>query len=120
MRRRHAHGEAHPQFEAVAVARRADRVLAAWPLQEVLEGNGLDRDGAQDYTRPSSEVYRQLAAAMRAGIDDQYRQAETQDCGGAMAITHIRTEWVNEHAMASHRARTRRERQYLPYQYEPG
>jgi hypothetical protein len=30
--------------------------LAAWPLQEVLEMNELDRDGAQDFTRPSSEV----------------------------------------------------------------
>jgi len=28
--------------------------LGAWPLNEVPEGNELDRDGAQDFTRPSS------------------------------------------------------------------
>lgn len=46
--------------------------LAAWPLQEVLEGNGFDRDGAQDFTRPSSEVYPQFEAAIRARIDGRY------------------------------------------------
>jgi hypothetical protein len=43
--------------------------LAAWPLREVLEGNELDRDGAQAFTRPSSEFYPQFAAAIRARID---------------------------------------------------
>jgi hypothetical protein len=43
--------------------------LAAWPLREVLEMNELDRDGAQDFTRPSSEVYPQFEAAIRARID---------------------------------------------------
>jgi len=37
--------------------------LAAWPLEEVLEGNGLDREGAQGFTRPSSEVYPQFEVA---------------------------------------------------------
>jgi hypothetical protein len=46
--------------------------LAAWPLQEVLEMNELDRDGAQDFTRPSSEVYPQFEAAIRARIDGWY------------------------------------------------
>jgi hypothetical protein len=46
-----------------------DFFLAAWPLQEVLEMNELDRDGAQDFTRPSSEVYPQFEAAIRARID---------------------------------------------------
>jgi hypothetical protein len=31
--------------------------LAAWLLKDVLEMNELDRDGAQDFARPSSEVY---------------------------------------------------------------
>ena len=43
--------------------------LAAWPLQEVLEMNELDRDGAQDFTRPSSGVYPQFEAAVRERID---------------------------------------------------
>jgi hypothetical protein len=50
--------------------------LAAWPLQEVREGNGLDRDGAQDFTRPSSEVYPQLAAARRARIEGWYAEGD--------------------------------------------
>jgi hypothetical protein len=48
--------------------------LAAWPLQEVLEMNELDRDGAQDFTRPSSEVYPKLEAAIRARIDGWYME----------------------------------------------
>ena len=43
--------------------------LTAWPLQEVLEMNQLDRDGARNFRQSSSEVYPQFAAAMRAGID---------------------------------------------------
>jgi hypothetical protein len=42
--------------------------LAAWPLREVLEGNELDRDGAQNFTRPSSEVYPKFEVGIRAGI----------------------------------------------------
>jgi hypothetical protein len=51
-------------------------LLAAWPLQEVLEMNELDRDGAQDFTRPSSEVYPQFEAAIRARIDGWCREKE--------------------------------------------
>ncbi len=43
--------------------------LGAWLLKEVLEMNGFDRDGAQDFTRPSSEGYPQFEEGMRAGID---------------------------------------------------
>ena len=46
--------------------------LGAWPLKDVLEGNDLDRDGAHDFTHPSSEFYPQFAAAIRARIDDWY------------------------------------------------
>ena len=53
--------------------------LAAWPLQDVLEMNELDRDGAQDFTRPSSEVYPQFEAAIRARIDEWYPEEEQGD-----------------------------------------
>ena len=48
--------------------------LGAWPLQEVLEMNELDRDGAQDFTRPSSEFYPQFEAGIRARIDGWYAE----------------------------------------------
>jgi hypothetical protein len=48
--------------------------LAAWPLQKVLEGNGLDRDGAQDFTRPSSEFYPQFGAGIWARINGWYAE----------------------------------------------
>jgi hypothetical protein len=50
--------------------------LAAWPLREVLEGNEFDRDGAQDFTRTSSEFYPQFEAGIRAGIDGWYREGD--------------------------------------------
>jgi hypothetical protein len=50
--------------------------LAAWPLREVLKDNELDRDGAQDFTRPSSEFYPQFAAAIRARIDGWYAEGD--------------------------------------------
>jgi hypothetical protein len=53
--------------------------LGAWALREVLELNELDRDGAQDFTRPSSEVYRQFAAAMRAGSDGWHAKGDESD-----------------------------------------
>jgi hypothetical protein len=53
-----------------------DFFLAAWPLKEVLEGNELDRDGAQDFTRPSSEVYPQFEAGVRARIDGWYGEGD--------------------------------------------
>ena len=36
--------------------------------------NELDRDGAQDFTRPSSEVYPLFEAAVRARIDGWYAE----------------------------------------------
>ena len=53
-----------------------DFFLGAWPLQEVLEMNELDRDGAQDFTRPSSEVYPQFEAGIRARIDGWYAEGD--------------------------------------------
>jgi hypothetical protein len=50
--------------------------LGAWPLQEVLEGNVLDRGGAQHFTRPSSEVYPQFEAGIRARIDGWYGEGD--------------------------------------------
>ena len=47
-----------------------------WPLHQALEMNELDRDGAQDFTRPSSEVYPQFEAAIRARIDGWYPEEE--------------------------------------------
>jgi hypothetical protein len=52
--------------------------LGAWSLNDVLEGNDLDREGAHDFTHPSSEFYPQFAAAIRARIDDWY-EAATED-----------------------------------------
>jgi hypothetical protein len=48
--------------------------LAAWPLREVLEGNELGREAAQDFTRPSSEFYPQFEAGIQAGIDGWYAE----------------------------------------------
>jgi hypothetical protein len=36
----------------------------------------LDRDGAQDFTRPSSEFYPQFAAAIRVRIDGWYAEGD--------------------------------------------
>jgi hypothetical protein len=52
--------------------------LGAWSLQEVLEGNNLDREGAQDFTHPSSEFYPQFSEAVRALIDS-WHPAEDDD-----------------------------------------
>jgi len=46
--------------------------LAAWPLHDVLAMNELDREGAHDFTRPSSEFYPQFDTAIRARIDGWY------------------------------------------------
>jgi len=53
--------------------------LGAWSLKDVLEGNDLDRDGAHDFTHPSSEFYPQFAAAIRARIDGWYEAATEND-----------------------------------------
>ena len=38
--------------------------------------NMVDRDGAQDFTQPSSEFYPQFEAAIRAGIDERYAEGD--------------------------------------------
>jgi hypothetical protein len=50
--------------------------LAAWPLREVLVGNELNRDGAQAFTRPSSELYPQFEAVIRVRIDGWYAEGD--------------------------------------------
>jgi hypothetical protein len=51
--------------------------LEAWSLREVLESNELDRAGAHDFTRPSSEFYPQFETAIRARIDSWYPAEDT-------------------------------------------
>ena len=53
--------------------------LEAWPLKDVLEGNELDLEGAQDFTHPSSEFYPQFSAAICARIGSWYRTDERSD-----------------------------------------
>ena len=53
--------------------------LEAWPLKDVLEGNDLDLEGAQDFTHPSSEFYPQFSAAICARIGSWYRTDERSD-----------------------------------------
>ena len=53
--------------------------LEAWSLKEVLHYNELDRKGAQDFTRPSSEFYPQFEAAIRARIDSWYPVKDTDE-----------------------------------------
>ena len=49
-----------------------DFFLGAWRLDEVLEMNELDREGAQAFTQPSSEFYPEFSRAIRARIDSWY------------------------------------------------
>ena len=44
--------------------------LGAWHLNEVLEMNELDREGAHDFTHPSSEFYPEFSRAIRAKINE--------------------------------------------------
>ena len=44
--------------------------LGAWHLNEVLEMNELDREGAQAFTHPSSEFYPEFGKAIRAKINE--------------------------------------------------
>jgi hypothetical protein len=44
--------------------------LMAWSLQEVLEMNGLDWDGARDFTRPSSDIHPPIEAGTQARTDE--------------------------------------------------
>ena len=67
--------------------------LAAWPLKEVLEGNEFDRDGAQDFTRPSSEVYPQFEAG-----SPPPPTAPAIPSGGAPALSQDKAVSVLVHA----------------------
>jgi hypothetical protein len=53
--------------------------LGAWPLNEVLEMNELDREGAQDFTNPSSEFYPEFSAAICAKIDEWFPAEESEE-----------------------------------------
>ena len=53
--------------------------LEAWSLKEVLHYNELDREGAHDFTRPSSEFYPQFEAVIRARIDSWYPVKDTDE-----------------------------------------
>jgi len=54
----------------LTLAELVEFLLGAWPLNEVLEMNELDRQGAQDFTNPSSEFYPEFEDAVRAKIDN--------------------------------------------------
>jgi len=53
--------------------------LGAWPLNEVLEMNELDREGAHDFTHPSSEFYPEFSAAIRAKINEWCPEKELEE-----------------------------------------
>ena len=53
--------------------------LGAWPLNEVLEMNELDREGAHDFTHPSSEFYPEFSAAIRAKINEWCPEKEPEE-----------------------------------------
>jgi hypothetical protein len=45
-----------------------DFFLKAWPLEELLDMNELDRDGSQRFVRPSSALYPEFTALIRQKI----------------------------------------------------
>jgi len=53
--------------------------LGAWPLKDVLEMNELDREGAHDFTHPSSEFYPGFSAAIRAKINEWCPEKEPEE-----------------------------------------
>jgi hypothetical protein len=53
--------------------------LGAWHLNEVLEMNELDREGAQDFTHPSSEFYPEFGKAIRAKINEWCPEEEPEE-----------------------------------------
>ena len=53
--------------------------LGAWPLKDVLEMNELDREGAHDFTHPSSEFYPEFNAAIRAKINEWCPEEELEE-----------------------------------------
>jgi hypothetical protein len=52
--------------------------LEAWPLKDVLEGNELDLEGAQDFTHPSSEFYPQFGVAIGYEIAEWYSAYDSE------------------------------------------
>jgi hypothetical protein len=52
--------------------------LEAWPLKDVLEGNELDLEGAQDFTHPSSEFYPQFRVAIGYEIAEWYSAYDSE------------------------------------------
>ncbi len=55
-----------------------DFFLAAWRLDEVLQMNELDREGAHDFVSPSSAFYPKFNDLIRECIDDWIPLDETQ------------------------------------------
>ncbi len=56
-----------------------DFFLTAWRLDEVLQMNELDRDGAHDFVSPSSAFYPQFDELVRERIDEWIPLKETQE-----------------------------------------
>ena len=56
--------------QPLTLAELVEFFLGAWPLNEVLEMNELDREGAQDFTHPSSEFYPEFGKAIRVKINE--------------------------------------------------
>jgi len=54
--------------------------------------NGFDRDGAQDFTRPSSEGYPQFEEGMRAGIDGWWAEGGGSEVGTGKPIDPSTTQ----------------------------
>ncbi len=54
-------------------------LMAAWPLQEVLEAKGLDRAGAQAFIQASSGFYPEFGALVAEEIDLGYDGPEDDD-----------------------------------------
>ena len=57
--------------------------MGAWHLNEVLEMNELDREGAQDFTHPSSEFYPEFGKAIRAKINEWCPAEESEESDDA-------------------------------------
>jgi hypothetical protein len=53
--------------------------LTAWRLDEVLQMNDLDREGAHDFVRPSSAFYPQFSQLIRLRIDEWIPIAEADE-----------------------------------------
>ena len=65
--------------QPLTLAELVEFFLGAWPLNEVLEMNELDREGAHDFTHPSSEFYPEFGRAIRAKINEWYPAEELEE-----------------------------------------